>query len=727
LGEGEREGHKKEVLMKTKEILLVLSLMFSLSLFAEPIPIETAKKLALNFYFEKFNQYEGSIDFDVIQISKVFTKMDDAENLYYVFSFNQGGFVIVPADDCLTPILGYSFKHNFVSVNQPPNVEWWFQQYEEQILYVRKKQLEPEKRIIDKWAHYLNENFNLMKTYTNSKEVEPLLTTLWDQAFPENYYCPEDPAGSGGHTYAGCVATAVAQIAYYWRWPDYGQGNKSYIPITHPEYGVQSADFENTWYRYDEMVDSVTITNEAIAEYIYHFAVNFRMDFTPYGSGPDSIFLLPGRDSTYYHFKIFPYTWLYRDSMPDEQWKAILVSMLDEACPIYYRGDPVNPPGHAFVCDGYRDNDEFHFNLGWGGENNGYYTIDNIVGFNYYQDIRTTICPDTLQFNYPIHGAGVNTLLAFEGSIEDGSGPINNYLNNAQVSWLIDPQTEEDSVSNIVILVKRLDLFNDGDRLYIYDGVDNTAPLLAELGGNATPGDIESTGNKVFVEFITDASNTAPGFYLNYYTNRPVWCSGMTQLTGQAATFEDGSGSFPYYNSTMCNWMIDPGITDPLTLHFNYFDTEADNDIVKIYDAISQELIAEISGYYEDPPQSVTSSSGKMMLVFISNSSVRAQGWEAWYDINTGIPENIQDLNLQIMPNPVTSDVLISFNLQASEKVMIQLYNIAGQQLETLVNETLNAGQHSVHANLNYLPEGMYFCRLQLGNEMLTKKIIKVK
>ncbi len=82
-------------------------------------------------------------------------------------------------------------------------------------------------------------------------------------------------------------------------------------------------------------------------------------------------------------------------------------------------------------------------------------------------------------------------------------------------------------------MVKRLDLFNDGDKLYIYDGEDNTAPLLAELGGNTIPEDIESTGNKVFVEFITDGSNTAPGFYLNYKTNRPVWCSGMTQLTDQ--------------------------------------------------------------------------------------------------------------------------------------------------------------------------------------------------
>jgi hypothetical protein len=714
--------------MKTKISLFVISIIFSFNLFAGNVTLQQAKKVALNFYFEKYNQFEGQVLYDQLDIRSTYVESDGIQNYYYVFHINMGGFVMVSAEDRLTPVLGYSFKHNFVSDNQPPNVRWWFQQYEEQVRYAREKQLEPEKRITNKWTHYLNENFGSIKIVMKSKEVEPLLTTSWDLDFPYNYYCPEDPAGSGDHTPAGCVAVAIAQIAYYWRWPDHGQGYTSYIPASHPEYGVQYADFENTWYRFDEMCDSVQTINLAIAEYIYHIAVNYRMDFDPDGSRPDSVILLPGYDSTAYHFKTLPYTLLYRDSMPDDQWKAILVSMLDEACPIFYRGLYENPPGggHAFVCDGYQDADYFHFNHGVGGLYNGYYTIDSIIGLNYNQFISSTVCPDTLQFNYPIYATGDDTLSAIEGSITDGSGPIHNYLNNTQASWLIDPQNEYDSVTNIVILVKRFDLFNDGDRLYIYDGEDNTAPLLAELSGNTIPDDIESTNNKVFIEFITDNSNTAPGFYLNYKTNRPVWCSGMTQLTGQEATFDDGSGSFYYYNWTICRWMIDPGITDPLTLRFNYFDTEADNDVIRIYDAVSAELIAEISGYYEDPPEPVTSPSGKMMIVFLSNKSVRAQGWEAWYDINTGLPENTLDFDFLIIPNPVTSDVKIRFNLQSEEKVTIRVFDIVGQKLEFMVNEILSPGQHSISHNLSHLPDGIYFCRVQVGVEFMTKKIIKL-
>jgi len=713
--------------MKTKILFYIISAIFSINLFAGNVTLQQAKKVALNFYFEKYMQFEGQILYDQLSIRSIHVESDGTQNFYYVFQVNKAGFIIVSADDCLTPVLGYSFKNEFVSENRPPNVRWWFKQFEEQVRNVRDKQMEPELRIIDKWTFYLDENLGSTKIATSNKEVEILLTTEWNQGFPENYYCPETSiGGSGDHCWASCVVAAVAQIGYYWRWPDHGQGFTSYIPKTHPEYGVQYADFENTWYRFDEMVDKPTKVNTAIAEYIYHIVANYHTDFTPNASQPDSSIYLPGNDSTYYHFKGFPTTFIYRDSMPDDEWKTMLVSMLDEAYPMFYGGYENDSMGHSFVCDGYQDEEYFHFNLGWGGQSNGYYSIDNIIGYNYHQIISIVSCPDTIQFNYPIYATGADTLKSFEGSIADGSGPIHNYLNNIQTSWLIDPQNEQDSITNIIVTVKRLDLFNDGDRLYIYDGEDNNAPLLAELSGNSIPEDIESTGNSVFVEFITDDENTASGFYMNYKTNPPVWCSGMTQLTDSTAIIEDGSGSFYYNNSSTCTWIIDPGIADSLTLFFNYFDTEQDNDVLKIYDGVAQVLIAEISGYYEDPPEPVTSPSGKMMLAFLTSTSIRALGWEVWYDLNTGLKENIFDFNFLIIPNPVTSDVKISFNLQSKAQVSIQVFDIVGQKLEYLVNETITPGHHSINGDLSYLPNGIYFCLLQIGEEVMIKKIIKL-
>ena len=706
--------------MKVKILLVVISFIFSFNLFAGNITIQEAKKVALNFYFEKYSQFEGQLLHDHLDIQSTHVETDGIQNIYYVFKINKGGFVMVSADNRLTPILGYSFKHDFVTKNQPPNVQYWFGQYKDQLSYARENQIEPAENITNQWAYYLTENFVSIKTEKSSKEVEPLLTTLWDQGWPYNYYCPEtSTGGSGGHTWVGCVATALAQITYYWRWPDHGQGYTSYISSVYPETGVQSADFENTWYRYSEMVDDPQTINLAIAEYSYHIAVSLHMNFNSGGSYPST------DDSIAYYLKLLPYDWYFRENMPVEEWKELLTTTLDNNYPIYYSGNPSTGAGHAFVCDGYQDEDYFHFNLGWGGQSNGYYTIDNIQGFNLSQDMVPNIYPDTMQFTYPQYCSGADTLNYFEGSITDGSGPVNDYLNNTQASWLIDPQTEYDSVTNITIIVKRLEIFNDGDKLYIYDGENNAASLLAELSGNTLPGDIESTGNKVFIEFIPDGSNTAPGFYLNYSTSRPIWCSGMTQLTEPAATINDGSGSFYYNNSTACTWIIDPGITDSLTLYFNYFNTEEENDIFRIYDAVSQEMLTEISGYYEEPPEPVTSPSGKMMLAFMSNNSVRELGWEVWYDINLGLQENHGDFNFQIIPNPLTSNVKISFNLETEAKVNIQVFDVTGQKLEYLANKTFTPGNHSIYSNLSHLPEGIYFCRFTIGNTTHTTKFIK--
>jgi hypothetical protein len=88
-----------------------------------------------------------------------------------------------------------------------------------------------------------------------------------------------------------------------------GKDYTEYIPASNPQYGLQVADYENTFYRFNEMVDSPVTPNTAIAELIYHVAVNFHTDFTPNISMVDSIFILnhqAAADSTAFHFKLLP-------------------------------------------------------------------------------------------------------------------------------------------------------------------------------------------------------------------------------------------------------------------------------------------------------------------------------------------------------------------------------------------------------------------------------------
>ena len=90
-----------------------------------------------------------------------------------------------------------------------------------------------------------------------------------------------------------------------------------------------------------------------------------------------------------------------------------------------------------------------------------------------------------------------------DGSIEDGSKHFD-YANNADCSWLIAPEVPlVDSVDRIKIHFDNYSIA-PGDTLYIYDGENETMPLLGKFSGWTMPGDVMSGGNKVFINFKTN-------------------------------------------------------------------------------------------------------------------------------------------------------------------------------------------------------------------------------
>ena len=129
---------------------------------------------------------------------------------------------------------------------------------------------------------------------------------------------------------------------------------------------------------------------------------------------------------------------------------------------------------------------------------------------------------------YP-YGCSTGTEITnFIGSIEDGSGPQENYDQNANGSWLINPQTAQDSVTSITLSFVVLDTEND-DVITIYDGETTSDPVLGTYSGTTTPGEnIYSTGNKILITFEADGDAvTGPGWRMEYSTTQPTWCSGL--------------------------------------------------------------------------------------------------------------------------------------------------------------------------------------------------------
>ena len=140
------------------------------------------------------------------------------------------GFIIISAEDAFTPVIGYSFEGSFSFDDAPANYKGFILNYAEQILYAQENQLEPTMEIAAAWTELRNDRILKIMTISRERDVAPLLACNWDQGSPYNIFCPEDPAGPGGHVWVGCVATAMAQIMYYWRYPETGTGQHCYTP-----------------------------------------------------------------------------------------------------------------------------------------------------------------------------------------------------------------------------------------------------------------------------------------------------------------------------------------------------------------------------------------------------------------------------------------------------------------------------------------------------------------
>ncbi len=81
----------------------------------------------------------------------------------------------------------------------------------------------------------------------------------------------------------------------------------------------------------------------------------------------------------------------------------------------------------------------------------------------------------------------------------------------------------------------------------------------------------------------------------------------------------------------------------------------------------------------------------------------------------------------QNYPNPFNPVTTISFNLVKSSHVKLEVFNVAGERVATLVNESRNAGLHYVDFDASSLSSGIYIYRLIAGEVMESKKMLLVK
>lgn len=389
-------------------LLCSISLLLSTYLFAKEISEHDAKAVAIQFLKQTSQELKHDKEYVLQNIdnfvsenieNKHSLKNDsiEAPELYLFTINNNEGFIIVSGEDVVFPILGYSEKNGIDNTSIPIQLQILIQEYKKQIRFIRKHKIEQDPKIRSLW------NINISPIFISKPAVAPLIQTNWNQYPYENVLCPYNNTLQE-RTVTGCLVTAMAQIMKYWQYPSIGFGSHSYY---HTTYGLLSANFGNTIYNWHQMPNDITNYNYSVAELMFHCGVAVENDYGTISEG--------GTGANLYHIpqeafqKYFNYSpamqVCYRNSYSTDIWSNILKNEIQEGRPILYSGyvDTVDYLGHAFIIDGYTENDFFHCNWGWGGIFNGYYLLDlfqpsNILwesrySFNFFQTATIGIMP----------------------------------------------------------------------------------------------------------------------------------------------------------------------------------------------------------------------------------------------------------------------------------------------------------------------------------------------
>ncbi len=705
-------------------LVCFLALLIGNVLIAKQVDPETAKRVGINFFYERISR-NSVIDYQSMNTTGCVIIKDDGIPVYYAFNMKDNGWVVVSAEDAVTPVLAYSYEGSYTNDNQPPQFIAWMNGYTQQIKYSRSSNMSSDPEILQQWEHLLVTDPELLNN-KGSLDVTPLMQSTWDQGNPYNMFCPENSAGPGGHVYAGCVATAMCQVMYYYRWPNTGNGQHCYTPSGYPE---QCADFGATTYNWEEMINSYSggsLNDTAMAILLWHAGISVNMMYSPSGSGAYSS---DAAAAMINNFRYSPNTQLvYKDQYSEEEWADLLRLNLDNNRPLYYHG--FGSGGHAFNVDGYQGTNYFHFNWGWSGSYNGYYYLNNLNpgGYNFTegQGAIINLYPDTISNTYPENCSGQLVLDAPAGTFDDGSGPARQYQPNASCSWLITPQTISDSISTITISFNNFKTETGNDILRIYEGGTTNDQLLAEYSGNYIPPSVTVNNNKALITFSTNDGIEDDGWFVSYEANSVTWCSGIEAITENQGTIGDGSLNFNYKNKTNCRWKIIPLDTGAVTLTFTSFNTEQDHDILKIFDMGSEELLGEISGNYSSGslPGPFTAPSGRMYLLFNTNSTSNDQGWEASFSIfPVGLEGNRELSSIRVFPNPADDYFIISAKDLKSTNILCELFDIDGKSIlkQTL---TVENGFLQQQIPLTGLEKGLYLLKLISDDDVILKKII---
>ena len=350
--------------MKKNQIVTLLLLLTATSVWAGPIGKDAAFDKAKAFI--NGSSANGARKAPGINRQATLTPVIENKD-YYVFNVGDNeGFVIASGSDKTQEILGYSDTGRIDPQNMPEPLKAWFAKLPEAVSYVEGL---PQRQSSSQSLRP-----GMKKAQSKTKYAIPtLINSRWNQSDPYNLRTPsykDDQGVTHSHSATGCVATAMAQVMYFWKWPQ--EACKDI-----PAYSNRQA-LPATTFKWDDMTDtynsaSTTAAKNAVAELMVYVGYAVQMGYGASSGAWAGNPPIKLREIFDYDPNLF---WADHNQYTFQEWEDLIYHELAEGRPVLISGDTSDlTGGHEWVCDGYDGNGCFHQNWGWGGLADGYFVM----------------------------------------------------------------------------------------------------------------------------------------------------------------------------------------------------------------------------------------------------------------------------------------------------------------------------------------------------------------
>ena len=411
--------------MKIKHLMSSMAIaalvMTALNANAGNVDVTAARAVANQFIHQQnakgfFNAHST----DLVLAHTEVTNAATGANAYYAFNLKGGGFIIIAGEDRAPQVLGYSDNGHLDFNKLPYGLQGLLDGYKQEIAFLQK--------------YEGNDLVPVHQTLNAGSGVDPLIKTTWGQEAPYDWQCPKK---NGQYCVVGCVATAMAQVMYYWKYPEGSDAISGYtiggwwsssltvddLPATTFDYSLMLKsychwDWDNSQLIQDTYTDAQA---QEVAKLGRYCGQAVSMDYDPEGSGAYS-------SDQLYAMKSFGFrstAQLVRKTGSTSQWESMIKTELDAGRPILYSANDTNGAGgHAFICDGYSTDGKFHFNFGWYGTCDGWY-VSTALNMTHREG-------DYLQFN-----SGHQMIIGIEPP-EDWTPPTPTLIGDVNMDGKVD-------------------------------------------------------------------------------------------------------------------------------------------------------------------------------------------------------------------------------------------------------------------------------------------------